>query len=73
MTLRTAPAVPAPIGASGRRRWLGMVVIGLGVSLIIVDATIVNVMLPRVVGDLRLTTADADGSTRSTPSSSRRC
>jgi EmrB/QacA subfamily drug resistance transporter len=37
-----------------------MVVIGLGVSLIIVDATIVNVMLPRVVGDLRLTTADAE-------------
>ncbi len=60
MTLRTAPAVPAPIGTSGRRRWLGMVVIGLGVSLIIVDATIVNVMLPRVVGDLRLTTADAE-------------
>jgi MFS family permease len=37
-----------------------MIVIGLGVSLIIVDATIVNVMLPRVVGDLRLTTADAE-------------
>jgi EmrB/QacA subfamily drug resistance transporter len=37
-----------------------MAVIGLGVSLIIVDATIVNVMLPRVVGDLRLTTADAE-------------
>ncbi len=37
-----------------------MVVIGLGVSLIIVDATIVNVMLPRVVADLRLTTADAE-------------
>jgi EmrB/QacA subfamily drug resistance transporter len=37
-----------------------MVIIGLGVSLIIVDATIVNVMLPRVVGDLRLTTADAE-------------
>jgi len=37
-----------------------MVVISLGVSLIIVDATIVNVMLPRVVGDLRLTTAGAE-------------
>jgi EmrB/QacA subfamily drug resistance transporter len=37
-----------------------MVVIGLGVSLIIVDATIVNVMLPRVVGDLNLTTTDAE-------------
>ncbi|MGI5226816.1 MFS transporter [Actinoallomurus sp. CA-142502] len=61
MTVSTAPAAPAPaIGAPGRRRWLGMVIIGLGVSLIIVDATIVNVMLPRVVGDLRLTTADAE-------------
>src|SRR3954451_24714533 len=60
MILRTAPAVPASLGASGRRRWLGMVVIGLGVCLIIVDATIVNVMLPRVVADLRLTTADAE-------------
>ena len=37
-----------------------MVVIGLGVSLIIVDATIVNVMLPRVVADLRLATAGAE-------------
>jgi EmrB/QacA subfamily drug resistance transporter len=37
-----------------------MVVIGLGVSLIIVDATIVNVMMPRVVVDLRMTTADAE-------------
>jgi EmrB/QacA subfamily drug resistance transporter len=61
MTVSTAPAVPAPaIGGPGRRRWLGMIVIALGVSLIIIDATIVNVMLPRVVGDLRLTTADAE-------------
>ena len=61
MTVSAAPAVPAPaLGAPGRRRWLGMVIIGLGVSLIIVDATIVNVMLPRVVADLRLTTADAE-------------
>ncbi|MDN3356479.1 MFS transporter [Actinomadura sp. DC4] len=37
-----------------------MVIIGLGVSLIIIDATIVNVMLPRVVGDLSLTTAGAE-------------
>jgi EmrB/QacA subfamily drug resistance transporter len=61
MTLRSAPALPAaPTGSPGRRRWLGMVVISLAVSLIIVDATIVNVMLPRVVADLRLTTTDAE-------------
>lgn len=46
--------------ATGRRRWLGMVVISLGVSLIVVDATIVNVMLPRIVTDLRLTTTGAE-------------
>ncbi len=61
MTVRAASAVPtATPRTPGRRRWLGMVIIGLGVSLIIVDATIVNVMLPRVIGDLRLTTADAE-------------
>jgi EmrB/QacA subfamily drug resistance transporter len=61
MTVRAATAVPASAaGAPGRRRWLGMLVIGLGVSLIIVDATIVNVMLPRVTGDLHLTTAGAE-------------
>ncbi len=61
MTVRAASAVPAAAARTpGRRRWLGMVVIGLGVSLIIVDATIVNVMLPRVIGDLRLSTAGAE-------------
>ncbi|WP_433183628.1 MFS transporter [Actinoallomurus sp. CA-150999] len=61
MTLRSAPLLPASAtGSPGRRRWLGMVVISLGVSLIIVDATIVNVMLPRVVGDLGLTTTGAE-------------
>ena len=37
-----------------------MVVISLGVSLIVVDATIVGVLLPRIVADLGLTTADAE-------------
>jgi EmrB/QacA subfamily drug resistance transporter len=59
--MTTAPTMAAPVtSAPSRRRWLGMVVIGLAVSLIIVDATIVNVMLPRVIDDLRLTTADAE-------------
>src|SRR5256885_8228875 len=62
MTVGSAPysLKPAIAGATGRRRWLGLVVIGLGVSLIIVDATIVSVMLPRVVRDLRLSTTDAE-------------
>ncbi|WP_345361917.1 MFS transporter [Actinoallomurus liliacearum] len=61
MTLRSAPPLPASsTGSPGRRRWLGMVVISLAVSLIIVDATIVNVMLPRIVTELRLTTTTAE-------------
>ncbi|WP_396445300.1 MFS transporter [Actinomadura sp.] len=50
-------AAPAP---AARHRVLGMVVISLGVSLIIVDATIVGVLLPRIVADLGLTTTDAE-------------
>jgi EmrB/QacA subfamily drug resistance transporter len=37
-----------------------MVVISLGVSLIVVDATIVNVLIPRIVTTLRLDTTDAE-------------
>jgi EmrB/QacA subfamily drug resistance transporter len=45
---------------TGRRRWLGLTVIGLGVSLVVVDATIVNVLLPQIVGALRLHATDAE-------------
>ncbi|GAA4229226.1 DHA2 family efflux MFS transporter permease subunit [Actinomadura meridiana] len=53
-------AVPAPDADAARRRWLGMAVMSLGVSLIVVDATIVGVLLPRIVTDLRLTTTGAE-------------
>jgi MFS family permease len=56
----TAGAQPAADRAGTRRRRLGMVVISLGVSLIVVDATIVNVLLPQIVGDLRLRATDAE-------------
>ncbi|MCW2887999.1 MAG: hypothetical protein QOE54_4411 [Streptosporangiaceae bacterium] len=62
----TAPTSSRPRAArqrphgAGRGRWLGMVVLSLGVSLIVVDATIVNVLLPRMVTDLRLRTTDAE-------------
>ena len=42
-----------------RRRWLGLVVVSLGVSLIIVDATIVNVAVPSIIDDLGITSSDA--------------
>ena len=35
-----------------RRRWLGLPFVALGVALIIVDATIVNVAIPSIVEDL---------------------
>ncbi|WP_242614580.1 MFS transporter, partial [Actinomadura roseirufa] len=59
-TSLTPPRVPAPVPAAGRRRWLGMVVMSLGVSLIVVDATIVGVLLPRIVTDLDLSAAGAE-------------
>lgn len=38
-----------------KRRWLGLVVISVAVSLIIVDSTIVNVAIPAVVDELDIT------------------
>jgi EmrB/QacA subfamily drug resistance transporter len=63
MTAATSPpqsAVQQWPPRAARGRWLGMVVLSLGVSLIIVDATIVNVLLPRMVTDLGLRTTDAE-------------
>lgn len=44
---------------SSRKRWLGLVVISLGVSLIIVDSTIVNVAVPSIIDDLGITSSQA--------------
>ena len=41
--------------AQGRQRWLAMPFIALGVAMIIVDATIVNVAIPSIIRDLRTT------------------
>ncbi|MCJ7724978.1 MAG: MFS transporter [Acidimicrobiia bacterium] len=43
-----------------RHRWLGLVVLTLGVSIIIVDATVVNVAIPTIIRDLDLGAADAE-------------
>ena len=51
-----APALPAP----PRHRWLGLSVLSLGVSMIIVDATVVNVAIPTIIGDLGLRATDAE-------------
>jgi len=41
-------------------KWLPMPFIALGVSMIIVDATIVNVAIPSMIRDIGLTTTDAE-------------
>ncbi|MFF1711102.1 DHA2 family efflux MFS transporter permease subunit [Streptomyces sp. NPDC058268] len=44
---------------SPARRWLGLVAIALGVALIVVDTTIVNVIVPSVIEDLDTTSVQA--------------
>lgn len=43
----------------GRGRWFGLLAISLGVAMIIVDATIVNVAVPQIIRDLDITSTDA--------------
>jgi EmrB/QacA subfamily drug resistance transporter len=53
-------ALPAPAMAThGRGRWLGLAMLSLGVSMIIVDATIVNVAIPSIIKDLKLDSTSA--------------
>ncbi|GKT30594.1 Major facilitator superfamily like protein, partial [Aduncisulcus paluster] len=46
-----------PVAAA--RKWLGLAAIALGVALIVVDTTIVNVIIPSIVRDLGVTSAQA--------------
>ncbi|MGI5203203.1 MFS transporter [Spirillospora sp. CA-108201] len=61
-TFLTPPRASAP-APSRRHRRLGLVVMSLGVSLVVVDATIVGVLLPRIVSDLGLSTSGAEWAT----------
>jgi EmrB/QacA subfamily drug resistance transporter len=45
---------------TGKKRWLALVVLALGVAMIILDGTVVNVALPAMVQDLDLSTTDAE-------------
>ncbi|HEX7492370.1 MAG TPA: MFS transporter [Candidatus Limnocylindrales bacterium] len=45
---------PLPVAGPSRRRWLGLTMLSLGVAMIIVDATIVNVAVPSIARDLGL-------------------
>jgi len=44
---------------SPARRWCGLIAIALGVALIVVDTTIVNVIVPSVIKDLRVDSVQA--------------
>ncbi|WP_285708819.1 MFS transporter [Microtetraspora sp. NBRC 16547] len=45
---------------NARKGWLPLVVLALGTSMIVVDATIVNVAVPAIIADLRLTATDVE-------------
>jgi EmrB/QacA subfamily drug resistance transporter len=46
--------------AAPRTRWLGLASLALGLAMIIVDATIVNVAIPSIIEDLGLQLTDAE-------------
>lgn len=54
------PIASASMDSTGRGRWLGLAMLSVGVAMIIVDATIVNVAVPAIVKELSLdgTTAE---------------
>ena len=59
VTVDHVPAV-ASIDETGRGRWLGLAMLSLGVAMIIVDATIVNVSVPAIIRDLDLSGTEAE-------------
>ncbi len=54
---RSRPAPGSAMDAAGYGRWVGLSMLSLGVAMIIVDATIVNVAVPTIIRDLHLTGA----------------
>jgi EmrB/QacA subfamily drug resistance transporter len=55
-----APVFPAVPPVLNPKRWKAMPIIALAVSIIIMDATIVNVVLPVLIRDINLTASDAE-------------
>ena len=50
----------ASMSASGRGRWVGLAMLSVGVAMIIVDATIVNVAVPSIIRELKLDSTQAE-------------
>jgi EmrB/QacA subfamily drug resistance transporter len=59
VTSDRSPEPPA-IHATGRGRWVGLAMLSVGVAMIIVDATIVNVAVPQIIRDLDLDSTQAE-------------
>jgi DHA2 family multidrug resistance protein len=51
--------LPATRESARDRRWLALIVLCLGVLMIVLDTTIVNVALPEIMGNLGATLEDA--------------
>ncbi len=47
------------IAPAGRRRWWALAVLATGLSMIVIDGTIVNVALPTIISDIGLNLTDA--------------
>lgn len=58
--MSTTPAHETGSALTGSKRWFALLFLALGVAMIILDATVVNVAIPTMVRDLGLTTADAE-------------
>ncbi|WP_346345551.1 MFS transporter [Streptomyces sp. SID5643] len=50
---------PTRSSLTNRDRWLGLLAVSLGVSLVVVDFTIVNVVMPPIIDDLEISAFDA--------------
>ncbi|MGH2513203.1 MAG: MFS transporter, partial [Candidatus Limnocylindrales bacterium] len=55
-----AGAARPAIHAEGRRRWVGLAMLSVGVAMIIVDVTVVNVAVPSIIRDLKLDSTQAE-------------
>ncbi len=58
-----APGLPGgetSMDSAGKGRWLGLAMLSVGVAMIIVDATIVNVAVPAIIAELKLDGATAE-------------
>ena len=58
--MTTQAAASVSMQTEGRGRWLGLAMLSLGVAMIIVDATIVNVAVPSIIRDLKLDSTAAE-------------